>query len=181
MPNKVENVEVHISSMYYDDMIPRMVSLGWTRREADKEFRYHVWLRDPYTFAHEGVVYKNPPRAVKYKEPGYFDTRRLDAWASGNHAMITDAVSIAQRNDLMNKAIAAKRAELEAERAKTREEWRIRQIKEAGPLLLEALKKIDAALAAGESDPEGMAELLTEVSEIARSAINKLDADVISE
>lgn len=84
-------------------------SISWKTADA----RYHVWLSGSY-ISDNTVLYKNS-FVLKRGEPGYFDTRRLDATKAGNAAMIAAVKAIVERDGLKAKAEAAFAAKQAAE------------------------------------------------------------------
>ena len=78
--------------------------IGWEVIGED-DCRYHINLLNVSDrTANNGKVYKNSK--AKYRTPGYFDTRTLDATKPGNAKMIADVFVIVDRDQLMVKAIA---------------------------------------------------------------------------
>lgn len=107
--------------------------------------RYHVWLdnADPRKLA-EPLVYKNPPRGTLSHEKGYFTTRRLPA-ESGRGGQIAAAI-MAGVPALLAQAVAERDARLNAAAAKRQREEALQRARQAGPAMLEALKRIAAML-----------------------------------
>lgn len=94
------------------------VSADW----KDSEGRYHVWF-DPNSrtlhtsvgfgkFHKEGTIYKNP--LVEPGQPGYFDTRKLDAASPKNQRILEFVFETINREGLIAKArVAAEQREKE--------------------------------------------------------------------
>lgn len=87
-------------------------SVSWKTADA----RYHIWLSGSL-MSDNTVLFKNS--LVARDQPGYFDTRRLDATNKGNAAMIAAVKAIVERDDLKVKAQAAYEAAQEAEQAES--------------------------------------------------------------
>lgn len=114
-----------------------MVSVDWEKDGA----RFYVWLQidreayqdsrrhgvpvSPYAVRVDGkrcdrVLYKNPPKGVERRGPGYFKTRYLDATANANSRMVREALEAAERLGLYQQELAAKDA---AEHAEQEARW----------------------------------------------------------
>lgn len=100
------------------------ININWS--DADGS-RYHYWCDEVY-IAKNPVIFKNPSRGIAYKAEGYFSTRELDMTSKASQRMATEAVMIAQRGGLMEKAKAAWQAEQAAEEEENRQN-RIRKVK----------------------------------------------------
>jgi hypothetical protein len=72
-----------------------IMALSWEHKGK----RYHIWTNSP-----DRVLFCNPPESVKYKGPGYFQTRKLSQSAKANARMIAEARKIADREGLWEKA-----------------------------------------------------------------------------
>lgn len=71
------------------------------------------------------LLYKNPPLNTDgshkhRREPGYFDTRHMDAEASANAAVVTEALRRAEAEGMFEAAVAANQAKAAAEKAQRR-------------------------------------------------------------
>lgn len=102
----------NITDVYYDveGYDGQTHCIGWKTADA----RWHVWLSGS-AMSDNVTLFKNP--LVKSGQPGYFDTRRLDATNKGNAAMIAAAKAIIERDGLKAKAQAAYEAKQAAEKA----------------------------------------------------------------
>lgn len=115
----MENLHMHVNG--------GMVSVGWTKGAA----RYHVWLAvnpldrvaaggrehstplspyrpqddDPRRWPnrHRHQLYVNP--LVGQRDPGHFDTKRLNAAAKVNASMVGEALARAEREGLFKAAL----------------------------------------------------------------------------
>lgn len=94
---------VHVSDVSRPD--GRDYAIGW---EIAGD-RFHVWVKRGEI---EEVIYKNPPLAIKYREPGHYETRRLDRTSKASGAMFAEVLAIVDRDDLVRKARIADRAEI---------------------------------------------------------------------
>lgn len=129
------------------------VSVSWETPEA----RFHVWAHpksgqiqnglgivkgrpgDRETVGERGpVLYKNP--LVAYKEPGYFDTRSLDATKPANAKTIEYVLGVVRERGLIDKALAAHAEKERQAQAEQAEAARLERIKEAGPQLFAAVQ-----------------------------------------
>jgi hypothetical protein len=125
------------------------VSVGW----VIDGLRYHVWMNvktkqiDSDRHFDGGTIYKNPPLDVERNTPGHFNTRYLAA--KKNAATLAYVLAVVERDGLIQQAID----EYNAEEAKKLAEYaaaaKIERIKEAGPELLEALRKIAGLMESG--------------------------------
>lgn len=117
----MENLHMHVNG--------GMVSVGWTKGAA----RYHVWLScnpskrveaggcthhtpiSPYRVKlddpsrwpdrHKHQLFVNPLDGVERRDPGYFDTKRLNAEAKVNKPMVEEALARAEREGLFKAAL----------------------------------------------------------------------------
>lgn len=107
-----------------------------------------------------GTIYKNPLHGVMRRDPGYFDTRKLDATAPKNVAILAYVFAEIARDCLIDIAIA-KAEEKEAERLKvSAEAARIERMKEAGPQMFERLENAARVLASAHLKLQGATAVL---------------------
>jgi len=129
---KIQNIHIdrHEGSSQY--------SIGWDAKDGN---RYHVWL-DLNRRRNSDTLYKNPPRGVEYKGPGYFSTRQLDVTSKANLSTFEFAMQEATRLQLFEK----EEEKLTSEKATKDEKNRLEYIEhckeQAGPVLYEALRTI---------------------------------------
>lgn len=106
--------------------------------------RYHIWGKIvDGKFVPDGTpLYKNPlrPAASASGMLRMSGTRRLDPDRAKNAAMIAEMLRQIEAGDMVAKMLAAEQAKEDARLAEDAAAYRVRQIKEAGPALLTALK-----------------------------------------
>lgn len=105
--------------------------------------RYHVWFDLETKQVEAGyVLYKNPPLDVSSRDPGFFNTRKLDADSPSNAKVIERVFAEIEERGLIAAAIEENKRE-EYRRGKEMEALALEQrIKESGPELLAALERV---------------------------------------
>lgn len=141
-----------------------MTGVGWYDRNGH---RYHIWLQTeadkpvtPYAIRPEPkgkpILYVNPPGDIGRYDPGYFQSRRLDATAKANAALVAEALRRAEAEGLYEQAVAANEAEererLARERAERLDRARsaLRERRERHQASPATVALIDALLAAAD-------------------------------
>src|SRR5579871_3847051 len=114
---KIENI--HVDSI---ELETNRFAIGWTIAGH----RYHVWgygAVNDLKLEIEETIFKNCSLAIKYGEPGYYDTRQLDRGTKTQAAIFAEVMAAITARDLIAKAFeternridtARKRAELES-------------------------------------------------------------------
>jgi hypothetical protein len=139
----MENVKVTDHGSFHSN-----IALSWEHGG----FRFHVWEDDPT------IILKNPPNGTIHRGPGYFRTRKLDACAKANAAMLAKAREIAQNEKLYEKAAEDKQREKEASEQKQRDAIALGKKRENAEAMYTALEKIAGLW----PDPGMCAELVPE-------------------
>jgi hypothetical protein len=163
---------IHVSDLY----------LGW---EDPAGMRYHIWLNpeNPEEFASGGVhdgktLFKNPPLDLKSGDPGYFQTRHLNATSKTNAATIEKVramVDIPAARSEFERGILAER---EAQAAAQKEQARKKAMESAAEDLYEAAKRFLAADEAYHSIDGPGGDKLDELGlskELLRAAVTKAE------
>lgn len=117
---------VHVDSVALETC---RYAIGWTIDGA----RFHVWGTAPNVLGIrfgeiEETICKNPPLGIAYREPGYFETRRLDRTSKAQAAIFAEVLEIVTRDDLVRKAFRAERHKRSTERRRHVLEQRIYQV-----------------------------------------------------
>lgn len=120
------NLPANIHANAHDHNIAgfwHQMSIGWDMDGA----RFHVWLRDVRSKKNarkydangarligtyeadelqmDDVIFKNPPTHIERRQPGHFDTRRLDASKKVNQALITAVLQHVREHRLVEQEI----------------------------------------------------------------------------
>lgn len=107
MAKKAEDLVQNVKIRQYKNSFV----LSWEQPGA----RFHVHCDAEHQIRGESLIYKNPPTGVDRYTEGYFQTRRLAAFAGNNARMFVAARQIADRDGLWQAAIDTYRAEQLAE------------------------------------------------------------------
>lgn len=109
--------------------------------EADGA-RYHVWVKEDRVTIVDDKLYKNCPVDIKIGEPGFFQTRQLQASAMANVELVEYMLKLANHVEggLFNLYHEKKNQEEAEDQARVKEERRVATIELAAMDLYEAVK-----------------------------------------
>jgi hypothetical protein len=133
----IHDVHVHGSSF------ASKVAVEWRGPDA----RYHFWL-DASTMQPEETIYKNPIPLVKRGQPGFFDTRKLDAMAARWRPIVAAIMDVVKHRDLIGEWRREKEREQAEHEAQRRLAIRLRTVANHSGELLGALTACVAAMEA---------------------------------
>lgn len=118
--------DVHVDSV---DLTSRKYAIGWSIDGA----RFYVWATATSMLGVslgqiEETIYKNPPRGIEYRQPGYFDTRQLNRTNKTQGLIFAEVLEIVAAGDLVRKAFRAERHRRSADRRRSELAQQIHQL-----------------------------------------------------
>lgn len=165
---KLQNVSVYI---------PNLESSRATANFTTDEARFHIWF-DYKTMERDDCLYKNAPRGVVYRGPGYFEARKLDATNATNAPIVAALFAEIEERKLIPAKIEELKALALQQEAALLAKMREYQKQQTGPELYDALKGLmDYLSELEEKIPPGNGIKFLERWNAATAAIAKAEAE----
>jgi hypothetical protein len=161
---KTTITNVHVDSVSYDFT---RAALCW----EVGEFRYHRWIdiSNPTPLNYDGKVFKNPKTPAERHYGSRSQTIIMNGTSGPNRRMLSWAWKIVERDDLISKAIEARKAEQSEEEAKAAAAYAEHRKRYYGPNSYDALKTIAFLI------DNGRPLVLSDIRRIISEAITKAE------